>query len=89
MKSVLYTETTLILIKHPGIIAQLKKKIKPHYFLQQDVKSPIPVRHFQYMTWPVDDEKPASSNGILQLISAVENWQKSLKAPGPIVVMCM
>ncbi len=58
-------------------------------FVSQDVKSPIPVRHFQYTTWPKDDERPATSEGILQLISAVEKWQKTLEEAGPAVVLCM
>ncbi|XP_072024594.1 uncharacterized protein [Amphiura filiformis] len=58
-------------------------------YTKRDVKSPIPVRHFQYTTWPKDDERPATSEGILQLISAVEKWQKTLDPPGPIVVLCM
>ncbi|XP_072047180.1 uncharacterized protein [Amphiura filiformis] len=58
-------------------------------YTKRDVKSPIPVRHFQYTTWPKDDERPATSEGILQLISAVEKWQKTLDSPGPIVVLCM
>ncbi|XP_072047327.1 receptor-type tyrosine-protein phosphatase kappa-like [Amphiura filiformis] len=58
-------------------------------YTKRDVKSPISVCHFQYTTWPKDDERPATSEGILQLISAVEKWQKTVESPGPIVVLCM
>ncbi|XP_072022932.1 uncharacterized protein [Amphiura filiformis] len=81
----------------PFTVSLMGKENTPDYdmrtlqlvYTKMDMKSPISVRHFQYKTWPRGDERPATSDGILQLISAVEKWQKTLDAPGPIVVLCM